>query len=503
MSLFVEQYKPNTLSQIVGNKKILPDILKWIQSPTTKMCLIHGSNGIGKTLCVNLICEELNIQTYYVDNLYENIDINILKSLNRINPINNKKNYIIIEEIDTIANFVLDEIVKNINNINVPIICISNTNYIPSLKIISDKITNFKLFAPYDNEITSFLQPILAKNKIIMTQSELIDIIHNCNNDVRYILNTIEMISYKKSSNKQNNFKDHTSINMFDIGKGLFDMDKTLDEKYALFSLEYSLMPLFVQENYINNTFNTKDPAKKLENIYNSSNSIANGDLFDKMLHENNDWDLGKYITTCNIEATNNCNTKIINFPEYFKKNKKQFSSYENSLKNINYYYPINSQIDKLSVEKKKIKNKKETKETKNKKEKEKEIKETNKKEKEIKETITINEEPILLKSLPKINKKIKVQEEKEEEKEICFKKPSKITRISTNQMNDRKEEINEEIKEPKQKNKLILKKVQIIDDSENKDTILCECGAIIKKTSKTAHLKSKKHLESLSEKSS
>ena len=71
----------------------------------------------------------LNIQSYYVDNLYENIDINILKSLNRINPMTNKKNYIIIEEIDTISNSVLDEIVKDINNIHVPIICISNTNY--------------------------------------------------------------------------------------------------------------------------------------------------------------------------------------------------------------------------------------------------------------------------------------------------------------------------------------------------------------------------------------
>ena len=96
MSLFIEKYQPTNISQIIGNKKIVPDIFKWIQSPTTKLCLIDGPTGIGKSLCVKLICDELNIQCYYVDNLYENVDINILKSLNRINPMTNKKNYLTI-----------------------------------------------------------------------------------------------------------------------------------------------------------------------------------------------------------------------------------------------------------------------------------------------------------------------------------------------------------------------------------------------------------------------
>lgn len=82
MSLFIEKYQPTNISQIIGNKKIVPDIFKWIQSPTTKLCLIDGPTGIGKSLCVKLICDELNIQSYYLDNSQENVDINILKSLN-------------------------------------------------------------------------------------------------------------------------------------------------------------------------------------------------------------------------------------------------------------------------------------------------------------------------------------------------------------------------------------------------------------------------------------
>jgi hypothetical protein len=525
MSLFVEKYQPTLSNKIVGNKKILMEISSWIQLPTTKLCLIHGPTGIGKSLCVKLICDELNIQPYYVDNISENFDINILKSLNRNNSITHTKNYIIIEEIDTISNLVLDEIVNQINNIHVPIICISNTNYIPSIKSLSDKIINFKMFPPYNNEISSFLYPILKENKIFLKQDDLNDIITNCKHDIRYILNTIEMMKYGQKTIV--GIKDNISLNMFEVSKELFNMDKTIEEKYDLFFLEYSMMPVFIQENYINNTFNVKNILTKMDNISNSSESISNGDLIERMLHENNDWDLQKYVAICDIEATNKCNTKMIKFPEYFKKNKKQFSSYENSLKTINYYYPVNSQIDKLSVDKNKSNNKQSVKKSdlttstnKNTKIKTKQ-KNKNSCEKSSIEIITEEQEPLKLKILPIkiLNKKKEMskllnknehkkdEEDEEEEEELSFTKPLIIKHVQIeNNVNDEElsfikpPQIESNVDEPKskQKNKLILKNVCV---ENNENAILCECGTTIKKSSKFSHLKSKKHFELLENK--
>ena len=75
--------------------------------------------------------------------------------------------------------------------------------------------------------------------------------------------------------------KDHTSLNMFDVGKELFNMNNSIETKYDLFFLEYSLMPLFVQENYINNTLISKCEANKLNNISNSAFELSSSDLFE------------------------------------------------------------------------------------------------------------------------------------------------------------------------------------------------------------------------------
>jgi hypothetical protein len=530
MTSFIEQYKPTTLNQIVGNKTTIQNIFNWINSPSSKLCLIHGPTGIGKTLCVELICNKLNIQPHYIDNTIETFDINIFKSLNLHNPITRKKNYIIIEEIDTISNSTLDEIAQQINNIHIPIICISNTNYIQPIKCISDKITNFKLYPPNLSEIIAFLSPILRENKIILEQKKLIDIINTCKCDVRYILNTIEMLKYGKST-ISNNFKDHTSLNMFDVGKEMFNMDNTIEEKYNLFFLEYSLMPLFIYENYVTNTLTSKNELNKLTNISNSSDSLSSCDVIEKMLHENNDWDLEKYIATCSIQATSNCNTKIVQFPEYFKKNRKKNNS--NETENILDYYPIGSTVEKLSAKKNKIKpNKAKSVEKKsnnnNQKSTEKKSNNNKPKSNKVKPDEVKDDESSIVCNLLTIPNKLKKRQQPIPLQQPPIQPPTQqpiqppiqqptlqpiqqptLQQQQTQPIQPMQNNIklhiidtNNPSSEVKIKNKIVLQAVEIEEEKGMDDNIFkCDCGAIVKKSSKYAHLKSKKHIDLISKK--
>ena len=516
MASFIETYRPKTMNQIIGNKTTIQNIFNWIQSPSSKLSLIHGPTGIGKTLTIQLICEKLNIDTHYIDNTLESIDINIYKSLNLTNPITRKKNYIIIEEIDTIGSLILDEIVKDINNIRVPIICLSNTNYIPPIKSITDKITQFKLYPPNITDITSFILPILRENKISLKQNELLEIINNCKCDVRYISNTLEMFKYGK-----NNLgcKDHTSLNMFDVGKELFNMNNSIETKYDLFFLEYSLMPLFVQENYINNTLISKCEANKLNNISNSAFELSSSDLFETKLHESNDWDLEKYVATSVIKATEKCNTKMVQFPEYFKKNRKNNLSNSNSL---NYYHPIGTVIDKLSIEKPAKKIKSSPAKKKNEKISAEQSSEItcnqliipkNKKrttqqattQQATTQQATIPQSTIPQSTIPQATipqATIPQATIQQQSKEIKKNDESKEHTSASANATIANATIAPVVQPSAKKNKVILKPVEIEEEIKMEDNILtCTCGSIIKKSSKSAHLKSKKHLDSISKK--
>jgi hypothetical protein len=357
--MFSELYKPNTLSKVVGNKKTINNIIKWAndENKQKQIGIILGKSGIGKTLIVELLCKDYDYQTVYMDEI---IDINLIQSINKFN-MNGKKNLIIIEEIDTIEEKSILELVKILDNINAPILCTSNTNYISSFKNISNKIEQFKLFPPSLSEITAFLNPIIKQHKISISIPELVI---NCNNDIRYILNTLTF-GLKNTQNLQKE-KDDTSLNIFEIGKELFNMDNSFNDKYNLYYLEPNIMQLFIQENYINNVFACKNnPAKQLEYLANSASELSNSDILDY----NMDWELKKYVSISAINATQNCNTKEIKFPEYFKKQKKTKNFY-NSLncmydetKNINENKKTSLKKDTKTT--KSIKVKKDTKTTK------------------------------------------------------------------------------------------------------------------------------------------
>jgi len=534
-----EKYKPQTINQLIGNKNVFQNIHDWLLNPTTKLCLISGRNGIGKTLSVEICLKELNIHPYYIDNIEENIDINILSSLNLFNTMKNCKNYIVVEEIDTISEKNIDEIVKNISKINVPIICISNTNYIPSFQNIKNIITNFKLYEPKVFEIINYLNPIIRENKINISNNNLHELINNLNCDIRSILNNLEIISYSKNicfnNSNENCFelKDNTSLNMFEIGKELFNMENDFEKKYKLFFLENSLMPLFIQENYVNNTIG-KNIDNKLEYLSNSASFLSNVDIIERKVIEDNEWELQPHIALNTIRATENCNCKnMIKFPEFFKK-KKQFDSYEYSSNSFRNYIPIQNinTINKLLNDKdlkenvkkvkeiKKIKKVKEVEEIKE----DKKVKKVKKNDANVNNLISNNDddEIVILKPLM-MNKKRNANSNTNTNANANANTNANTnananananTNANANANANTNANANKEISkiEPSQ---IINQNKNIIDEDEdeefifeeivinidNKDFINCECGSKIKKSSKSSHLKSKKHLDFLKNK--
>ena len=66
----------------------------------------------------------------------------------------------------------------------------------------------------------------------------------------------------------------------------------TLNDKQELYFQDHSIMPIFVQDNYIRNKFSKSSSLqgndrslKNLELLVNASEAMSDGDLVDKMIH--------------------------------------------------------------------------------------------------------------------------------------------------------------------------------------------------------------------------
>lgn len=447
--MFTDIYKPQTLSKVVGNKKTIDSLVKWIsqmqtqQPPQTQIALIHGNSGIGKTLIVELICKEFNFSPVYVD---DEINIDSMISVAKIG-MNGKKNCIVIEQIDTFDDTFLTNVAKIIGRIQVPILCTSNTNYIVQFKNITNKIEQFKLFNPFPSEIKSFLIPIANRHKI---KTSLDTVIENCNKDIRFILNTLNFGG--------NNFqKDESNLGSFEIAKNIFNMDTSFDNKYKSYCLDPNLMNLFIHENYVGNVYScTANKPQQLNYLEQSAERLSDADILDN----NVDWDLKKYSGTLSIYATDGCNYSKdktqMKFPEYFKYQNKIKDKKINLSNHLNCLNINNTDNNKSTTNKSTTLKKMQPKQQK-------------------KSTAQLTTQP-----------SIKTNDDLDEPKFV-------IAKINVKKfMNSNSAPIvltETEVKPTK---------TQGLNQAQISTEYVCECGAKIQKSSKSSHLKTKKHLELL-----
>ena len=255
--LWVDEFKPNNSSDILGNKSILRNLKNWLlnyyvdkkngktrQKVKSKAVLISGSPGIGKTSAAKLISKEcgydfitknasdmrnkksintmltvlsnnLVLSNYYQKkNIPKNqnskkknlnsknekiseIDLT-LKSSNK-NPKNNKC-VIIMDEVDGMKGDRggINALIKQISTTQQPIICICNDRDSKVVKTLSNYCYDLRFKTPTYSEIFILLKFIICEKKNLeiwdkIDKLVLNEIILKCNFDIRQIICYLEM----------------------------------------------------------------------------------------------------------------------------------------------------------------------------------------------------------------------------------------------------------------------------------------------------------------------
>lgn len=321
---WLDKYKPTKLSDVLGDKNQIQKIDKFVKQFNKKNLdiskilnpnlIITGTNGVGKTLTVDLVLQEngfekivgelsnisvarktkrkkksekevigpnRSVRTYYMT-LKNN------KQLLSNGQYIRKKIALVFDDVSNISNPKEKEAIKAIIKMNnkfkeFPIIIIANTKHSKTItelkkmvtfivkKTIDGKKSNTKvineiLFRPPDyNDMERFVKMICTKEKLKLIQPKsdddiYIELIDHAQYDVRRLINILEELKliYQDTNITIEKLEQYCETSKTkDMNPGIYEATRMLLNKYTnmdeallLYGEERATIPLIVHENY-------------------------------------------------------------------------------------------------------------------------------------------------------------------------------------------------------------------------------------------------------------
>ncbi|XP_015252568.1 PREDICTED: replication factor C subunit 1 [Cyprinodon variegatus] len=351
--LWVDKYRPRSLKAVIGqqgDQSCANKLLRWLQNwhkhhsggtgkPAAprygkfgggkddgsgyKAALLSGPPGVGKTTTAALVCEELGF-SYVEMNASCTRSKNSLKevvaeSLNNTSIENfykgtsqtvSSKHVLIMDEVDGMAGNEdrggIQEMIGLIKNSKIPIICMCNDRNHPKIRSLANYCFDLRFQRPRLEQIKGAMMSIAFKEGIKIPPPALNEIILASNQDVRQVIHNLSMWSAKDKVMTYDQCKSDAASARKDMKLGPFDVCRkvfaageetahmSLIDKSDLFFHDYSLAPLFVQENYLHvrPAAARGDAKSHLVLLSKTADSIADGDLVDRRIRSGQYWSL-------------------------------------------------------------------------------------------------------------------------------------------------------------------------------------------------------------------
>ncbi|KAJ4762451.1 Replication factor C subunit 1 [Rhynchospora pubera] len=348
---WTEKYKPKAPSDIIGNQSIAKQLQDWLNgwdnqflhagqkgkgkkqadSGSKKAVLMSGSPGIGKSTTAKLVSEMLGFQPIEVNasDSRGKADSKIVKGIggstsNSIkelvnnatlnygtNSLKQPKSVLIMDEVDGMSagdRGGVADLIASIKISKIPIICICNDRYSQKLKSLVNHCLLLNFRKPTKQQMAKRVMQIANFEGLQVNEVALEELANRVNGDMRLAINQLQYMSLQmsvikyddvrerlKSSAKDEDISPFTAVDkLFGFDGGKLRMDERIDYSMS----DPDLVPLIIQENYINykpvSIGKDESGVKRMKALARAAESISDGDIVNVQIRRYRQWQLSQ-----------------------------------------------------------------------------------------------------------------------------------------------------------------------------------------------------------------